>query len=109
MVLCTAWLNGHTSSPLFIISIVKEALSNAIKHGRADLITVRLAGDSRQAVLEVVDNGVGRGADTGFMPNAEAKGRGTSSMKKRAGLLNGKIEFQFVQGGGRVLVIINPV
>lgn len=103
------WLNEWTQAHDHICMIIKEALSNAIKHGRADLITVRLAGDSRQAVLEVVDNGAGRGADTGFMPNAEARGRGTSSMKKRAGLLNGKIEFHFAQGGGRVLVIINPV
>lgn len=98
------WLNEWTQAHEHICMIIKEALSNAINHGKADQITVRLSGDKEQTLLEIVDNGTGIGATC---PNAEVKGRGLSSMRKRAGLLKGKIEFQFGRGGSKVLVIIN--
>jgi signal transduction histidine kinase len=69
-----------------LMRIVREALSNAIRHGRAGSVTVRLA-RTDDLHLTVEDDGVG-------LPAGEPNGRGFGlvSMRERAEALGGTVE-----------------
>lgn len=70
---------------LGLFRVAQEALSNAIKHGRADAITVRLAQQDDHICLDIQDNGLG------FDPADGVSGLGLVSMRERVRLLNGVI------------------
>ena len=70
---------------LGLFRIAQEALSNAIKHGKAKTISVRLAQYGDQIRLDIQDNGLG------FDPSNRSSGLGLVSMRERVRLLNGAI------------------
>jgi signal transduction histidine kinase len=83
--------------------IALEALGNATRHAEASQVTVRLAGDERQVVLEVVDDGVG------FSPDRPFPGRlGLRSMRERAALLGGTLDIRSSPGAGTVVRVALP-
>ena len=66
--------------------IVREAVSNAIRHGRADSVTVRLArGDCLRLTIEDDGGGLAEGEPDG-------RGFGIVSMRERAQALGGTVE-----------------
>jgi signal transduction histidine kinase len=78
--------------------IALEALGNAARHAEATQVTVRLAGDDSQVVLEVSDDGVG------FTPSLSFPGRlGLRSMRERAALLGGTLDIRSAPGAGTVV------
>ncbi|WP_205697046.1 sensor histidine kinase [Conexibacter sp. SYSU D00693] len=79
--------------------IVQEALTNVLRHARAQTVRVRVAGDGEAVRLEVVDDGVGEGAAPG-----DGRGQGVRGMRERAAALAGTLESGPAPGGGwRVL------
>jgi two-component system, LuxR family, sensor kinase FixL len=67
--------------------IAREAITNAVRHGRATHIVVRLSRVEDQSVLSVDDDGVGIGeVDKPF------EGLGIRSMRYRAKMIGGKLE-----------------
>ncbi len=80
---------------LFLIA--REAVSNAIRHGRPRHLTVVLTIDGDQAVLKVVDDGVG-------LPVPRPNGIGLGSMRARCEALGGRLSLRGRPGGG-VLVM----
>ena len=66
--------------------IAQEAVSNAIKHGKAKVITIQLKPLGDLLVLEVSDNGAGLPGDARV-----EKGMGRRIMRYRAGILGGSI------------------
>jgi signal transduction histidine kinase len=82
-----------------LIRIVREAVSNAIRHGAAQSVTVRLSG-TQGLELTVEDDGTGlaEGAPGG-------RGFGLVSMRERAEALGGDLEVApLPEGGVRVAV-----
>jgi signal transduction histidine kinase len=78
--------------------IALEALGNAARHAEASQVTVRLAGDDNQVVLEVSDDGVG------FTPERPLPGRlGLRSMRERAELLGGTLDIRSAPGAGTLV------
>jgi PAS domain S-box-containing protein len=75
---------------LNIYRIAQEAIHNAVKHGRAKKIFVRLAATERHISLIVEDDGIG--FDEHF-DLTDCSGMGLQLMKHRAGLLGGVLEF----------------
>jgi signal transduction histidine kinase len=77
----------HSSGQIIqIYRISQEAMSNAIKHGRATQISVRLEAQPSVMELSVTDNG------TGFSKTEnQAPGVGTNIMKYRANMLGGDV------------------
>jgi signal transduction histidine kinase len=63
---------------------------------------VRLSYLPDSVALEVEDRGVGFG-------KAEDKGMGLISMRERAGLVNGRIEFLNAEGSGALMRITIPM
>jgi signal transduction histidine kinase len=83
--------------------IVAEALTNAIKHSAASLITVRadIEEDDATLRLEVADNGVGGAQFSG--------GTGLLGLKDRVDTLGGRIELHSPPEQGTTLRVTLPV
>ena len=84
--------------------IAREAVNNAIKHGHASQIVIRLAADQEQGALTITDNGSGI-AD---IP-ANNAGMGRHLMDYRARVIGGSLEIQRVATGGTVVTCLFPV
>lgn len=87
-----------------IMNILREAVSNSLRHGRARHITL-LAGRSDQAVaLAVQDDG------RGFTPAGPgAAGHGLGNMQARAAALGGSLRIESAAGKGTRVLLTLPV
>ena len=74
--------------------IAQEALNNAIKHGRADRISVSLRGTRGSVHMSINDNGVGFDAQTA------PAGVGLISMTERVEHVGGSLQIRSQPGGG---------
>lgn len=78
-----------------LFRIAQEAVSNAIKHGKARMITISLREDPAQLRLTVSDNG------KGFPENfSGGTGMGLRIMQTRIGMVGGTVKFERNPGGG---------
>jgi signal transduction histidine kinase len=73
--------------------IVQEALTNTLRHGRAQRAVVTLAVDERRLDLSVADDGIGD-------PSIIQPGRGITGMRERAAVHEGSVELKRADGGG---------
>jgi signal transduction histidine kinase len=69
---------------------VAEALANAIKHGNADRVDIRIAAADGRLVVEVVDDGDG---------GADPSGPGLTGLRQRAEALDGTLRVESPAGG----------
>jgi signal transduction histidine kinase len=74
--------------------IAQEALNNAIKHGRADKISVSLRGIRGSVHMSINDNGVG------FDSQTAPAGVGLISMTERVEHVGGSLQIRSQPGGG---------
>ncbi len=85
----------NASQRLHLLQITREAVSNSVRHGRANRVKVKLAKEGTGRVLEVVDDGVGIGASS-----SPAGGRGLLNLAARARELGGELRMNAGEGGG---------
>jgi signal transduction histidine kinase len=91
-------LPPETRHNLFLI--VKEALTNALKHARAGEVHVQVQADERTLEITVRDNG------RGFDPAAANPHRnGLENMRRRAAALNGRFTLESAPGRGTTVRI----
>jgi PAS domain S-box-containing protein len=84
--------------------IAREAVNNAIKHGHARQIVIRLAVLHHQGALTIQDNGYGIGS---IAPGT--KGMGLHLMNYRARMVGGSLEVQRIPTGGTMVTCLFPV
>jgi signal transduction histidine kinase len=84
--------------------IAREAVNNAIKHGHARQILIRLAVLQHQGTLTIQDDGYGIGA---IAPGT--KGMGLHLMNYRARMVGGSLEVQRISTGGTMVTCLFPV
>ena len=84
--------------------IAQEAITNAIKHGKAGRIEISLAKTPERLALSIKDNGAG-------MPAQERKrsGMGLRIMGYRAGMIGGSLAVQNEAAGGASIVCTVPL
>jgi signal transduction histidine kinase len=80
-----------------VFRIAQEALQNALRHARADLLELRLAAGDGRLVLTVRDDGIGFDPDS---PEVRSKRLGLTSMEERAEALGGTLEIESRAGAG---------
>jgi len=85
--------NREISTHLY--RIAQEATSNALRHGRASAVAIRLGINAGELILTIDDNGIG--IDPTRSPGS---GMGLRSMQYRAGVLDGEIEISALPGSG---------
>lgn len=76
------------------LQIVREAISNAIRHGGATRIDITLERVDPGARLSISDNGAG------FEPGREKRGRGLDNISERVRLLGAKLAIESSPGNG---------
>jgi signal transduction histidine kinase len=81
--------------------VMQEALNNAARHSKSTRASVRLRFLPDAVVLEVEDEGVGFG-------RRESAGMGLVSMRERAEIVNGRVEFLDRDGGGALVRLTVP-
>jgi signal transduction histidine kinase len=87
-----------------LFRIAQEAVSNAVAHGKAKRIEIRLRAKSGDGLLTVLDNGVG-------MPESlrPPDGIGLHNMAYRARLIGGRIEVRRRSRGGTSVLCAFPL
>lgn len=86
-----------------VLQIVREAASNALRHGDAKHLTVRLHEDGSQLALLVQDDG------RGFDPQSITRpGLGLANLRARAAALSGDIRIGSQPGAGARIVVTFP-
>jgi signal transduction histidine kinase len=83
-----------------LVPIVREAVTNAVRHGHADRVTIELRRDGRLR-LRIADDG------TGFARSA-APGFGLTSMRERAAAAGGELTLASGDGHGTVIEVVLP-
>ncbi len=88
--------DNFTATHLF--RLAQEAIQNAVKHGRADHITVGIKRIGHRVTLRIRDNGVG------FDPEGqEASGIGLRIMRHRAELIGAALKVTSAEQGGTLV------
>jgi signal transduction histidine kinase len=82
--------------------VLQEALNNVVRHSKSPSARVRLNYTDNEVVLEVEDSGIGLGKGGG------GRGMGLVSMRERAELVNGRVEFLPAEGGGTLIRMTVP-
>jgi PAS domain S-box-containing protein len=84
--------------------IAQEAVTNAIKHGKAGAVEISLTTTNHKILLSISDNGVG------FRFAAQAgNGMGVRTMRYRAGIIGAALLVQaHAQGGTKILCFLPP-
>ena len=88
---------------IHLYRIVQEALNNVARHSKSTQAEVRLRYQPDSLVLEVQDHGVG------FGQNREGRSLGLTSMRERADLLHGSLEFLEGNEGGALVRLTVPL
>jgi signal transduction histidine kinase len=83
-----------------LLRITREAFTNAVRHGRAGRVCVRLRREGEHRVLTIHDDGVGFDVSRAL---AHASGYGLVSMRERAGALPGRLDIESQDGSGSVV------
>lgn len=89
---------------LHLFRIVREAITNALRHGSATHIRVRVRAFGDRLLLDLTDDGPGLRAQT-----PPGLGRGTSSMRDRARQLSGTIDWEPGTLGGTKVILEFPL
>ncbi len=89
---------------LHLFRIVREALSNVIKHAQAKALKIRVQGTEQSVDLDISDDGVGLPNGPSSPVNSQ-RGSGMSNMRERAEKVAGNITWRAASiGGTRVLL-----
>ena len=96
-------LTSNREMAIHLYRIAQEAISNAVRHGLARAVSIRLALHGDHLILTIEDDGVG------IRPETPGAGMGLRSMRDRAGVLDGAIEISALPGGGTRVCCRAPV
>lgn len=101
-------LDSHTQVTLF--SIASEAVHNARKHARADLVRVVLAVQDDTLVLAIEDNGQGFNVEEALAAARQREGHlGLVNLYERAALVDGVLTINSVPGNGTWVFVAIPM
>ncbi|MEI7534442.1 MAG: PAS domain S-box protein [Verrucomicrobiae bacterium] len=94
--------NDHAAAT-HLFRIAQEAVSNAIKHGRAKIISIQLHESPSHLHLQVSDNG-------GGFPKkfSRSSGMGLGIMQSRIGMVGGTVSIERQPTGGTCVIILAP-
>jgi PAS domain S-box-containing protein len=96
------------ATKVFVFQAAREFVLNAVKHGHATSVTIRLSNlDEDYLRLVVADNGVGCDPER-LEPRSDAGGFGLFSIRERLDLLGGSLEITSAPGQGTQATLTTP-
>lgn len=90
-----------------LLRIGQEAVANAVRHGHAQKIDVRISYRENEVVIEVKDNGVGFDASEAMA--VASSHFGLLGLRERANKLQGRLKIDSKLGAGTVVSVVVPV
>lgn len=91
------WIEDAATA-IHLYRIAQEAVSNAVRHGKAQHVTIRFSETDGQAVLTIKDDGCG----LSVVPH-EGNGMGLLIMKHRAAMIGASLSVDSLPTGGTVV------
>jgi signal transduction histidine kinase len=94
----------HPNAGAELLHLVREGLSNAVRHGHARLISIELRPTAHGSTLVIADDG------SGFDPTRDpgAGHHGLANMRARAAAIGGRIEIRSAPGTGTKVIVELP-
>ncbi|MGB0135226.1 sensor histidine kinase [Dokdonella sp.] len=92
-----------TARALHLHRIVREAISNVIRHARAARVRIRIKALGGKLLLDLTDDGGGQ------EPASKSRGRGVENMRERAAELAGDIDWKPGTEGGTKVLLTMPL
>jgi PAS domain S-box-containing protein len=89
------WSDNYSFAPTQVYHIIQEAVTNAIKHGKAKRIKISLSSHRDIITLIIKDNGIGFDKT-----NSPSSGIGMQTMKYRVGLIGGTLHVSSILNVG---------
>jgi PAS domain S-box-containing protein len=88
-----------------LLRFAQEAISNAVRHAKATVVSVTLRWESPNLILQVRDNG------SGFSKASleKSEGFGLRNMRTRASQIDGKLDITTAAGQGTSIVLTTPI
>jgi signal transduction histidine kinase len=93
-------VSGQVRHHLFLA--VKEALNNAVRHGHATEVSLRVRVLDDQLCISITDNG------TGFDPSGKFQGHGLLNLRERLEQIRGRCELKSAPGTGTTVTLEVP-
>jgi signal transduction histidine kinase len=100
-------LDDDTRSAFYIV--IKELLTNVVKHAHAQKARVWLRRDGETAVASVTDDGAGMEPSKAGQGFTEGGGYGLFSARERMNYLGGTLEINSQPGGGSTITVTAPL
>ncbi len=92
-----------------IFRIVREALTNVRKHAAARRVTIRVAVEDEQLVVEIEDDGRGFDPVTMSATSTDRTRFGLAGIRERAAAVGGRVEWRSAPGGGTIVHVAVPM
>jgi two-component system sensor histidine kinase UhpB len=90
--------------------IAQEAITNVLRHAKAQSIRLYLQHNRDQLRMKIVDDGIGfNPRRAGVKPVARENGFGLLSMRERAGLAGGRMEIVSAPNKGTSIEVVLPL
>jgi signal transduction histidine kinase len=87
-----------------LLQIVRESVSNALRHGRVSRLQISLIQEEKGALLEISDDG------SGFDPAVPPRtGRGLANLAERARIIGGFLKIDSSPGHGTKIRVVLPL
>lgn len=90
-----------------IYRVVQEALTNALRHSNAEVVSIILERDNRQVRVTIEDDGIGFDVEKLMNSPLENRRLGLRGMQERVQMLGG--EFKIDSGAGTTIVVTIPL
>lgn len=88
---------------LHVLRILQEAVTNAIRHGHARMVTIGAVSDEIRVRIEVRDDG------DGFDPQTSGGGRGLKNLRRRAAEVGAMLTIDSAPGRGARIAVELPL
>jgi len=99
----TSLVHNNTIA-MHLYRIAQEAISNAVKHGKATNVTIFLTSNEKYVRIRIQDNGLGFQDDIG-----NSQGMGVRIMNYRATMIGGNLNIRRNHNGGTIITCTIPV
>lgn len=100
-------LTSQQGGALFYI--IEEAINNARKHAKADVIRVRVSRYDNVVLTEIIDNGVGFDVQA-VQDNYEGRtSLGMVNLRERTDMINGRLTIESAIGQGTTISVLVPI
>jgi len=92
-----------------VFRVVQEALTNVVRHAKAETVLVQMARENGELAIEVEDDGAGFDPASVSTPESSGRGLGLLGIRERVELLGGRVTIESAPGRGTRVAVTVPI